>query len=505
MRYRYGYFNEDGTEFIITNPKTPRAFDNFLWNDAVFSNVSQTGVGYFDYQYDDKEAVQLLTGVGRICDFDIFGRDHLMNRLIYVRDNETGEYWNVNWEPVKKEYENFESRQGMGYMLIKSKTSGISSELRIFVPKGKDPVELWTLNTKNESDKTRNLSIKDDYYHYLKEHGYTKYHASEDEGYFENKGAVVSKISLEHQVDKWVADRTCEFIENYDQDKPFALMVGFPGPHCPYDPPAELADMYDPDDMPDSIPETKESMAFKQDCIEGNKLPWNGVDYSEFTEKQKKKVRAHYSALISLIDQQVGRIIQVLKKKGIFENTIIIFSSDHGDYLGDYGMIGKREFYEPAVHIPLIVSHPDKREKQTVDSIVSLTDLYSTILSMAGLPYDEDNGDSVVLPCFNESDKERDYLFAPSLAGFMVAKGPYKYCRYHNGVNVLFDIEKDPTEQVNLIDDPLYKDVVKELDQIMIKEIFSSILAANDDKVVNRGGIVGEGPFGERGWKRTYP
>lgn len=232
MRYRYGYFNEDGTEFIITNPKTPRAFDNFLWNDAVFSNVSQTGVGYFDYQYDDKEAVQLLTGVGRICDFDIFGRDHLMNRLIYVRDNETGEYWNVNWEPVKKEYENFECRQGMGYMLINSKTSGISSELRIFVPKGKDPVELWTLNTKNESDKTRNLSI---------------------------------------------------------------------------------------------------------------------------------------------------------------------------------------------------------------------------------------------------------------------------------GVNVLFDIEKDPTEQVNLIDDPLYKDVVKELNQIMIKEIFSSILAANDDKVVNRGGIVGEGPFGERGWKRTYP
>lgn len=74
----------------------------------------------------------------------------------------------------------------------------------------------------------------------------------------------------------------------------------------------------------------------------------------------------------------------------------------------------------------------------------------------------------------------------------MVAKGPYKYCRYNNGVNVLFDIEKDPKEQINLIIDPQYQDIVRELDQIMIEEIFNSIIAANDDKVVNRGGISGE-------------
>ena len=94
---KYGYFNEEGTEFTITNPKTPRAFDNFMWNDVMFSSVHQTGVGFIDYQIDGTEAVQLLTGIGRICDFDVFGRDHLMSRLIYVRDNETGEFWNVNW------------------------------------------------------------------------------------------------------------------------------------------------------------------------------------------------------------------------------------------------------------------------------------------------------------------------------------------------------------------------------------------------------------------------
>lgn len=156
---KYGYFNEDGTEFIITDPKTPRAFDNYLWNDVLFSSVHQTGVGFLDYQVDEKEAVQLFTGIGRICDFDVFGRDHLMSRLIYVRDNETGEYWNVNWEPVKKSFDFYECTHGLGYSKIKSETNRIASSFRIFVPKGKDPVELWTMGFENKSGKKRNLSI----------------------------------------------------------------------------------------------------------------------------------------------------------------------------------------------------------------------------------------------------------------------------------------------------------------------------------------------------------
>ncbi len=156
---KYGYFNEDGTEFTVTNPKTPRAFDNFLWNDVLFSSVHQTGVGFLDYQLDEKEAVQLFTGIGRICDFDVFGREHLMSRLIYVRDNDTGEYWNVNWEPVKKAFDFYECTHGLGYSVIRSETNKVASSFRIFVPKGKDPVELWTMGFENRSDKRRDLSI----------------------------------------------------------------------------------------------------------------------------------------------------------------------------------------------------------------------------------------------------------------------------------------------------------------------------------------------------------
>ncbi len=157
--YTYGHFNTDGTEFIITNPKTPRAFDNFLWNDSLFSSVHQTGVGFFDYQIGENEAVQLLTGIGRVCDFEVFGREGLMSRLIYIRDNDTGEFWNINWEPVKKDYEYYQCIHGLGYTHIKSKVNGIDSGFRIFVPKGKDPVELWTLSMENSDRKERNLSV----------------------------------------------------------------------------------------------------------------------------------------------------------------------------------------------------------------------------------------------------------------------------------------------------------------------------------------------------------
>lgn len=155
----YGYFNEEGNEFIITDPATPRAFDNFIWNDAIFGNLQQTGVGFLDYQPGDKEAVKLFTGIGRICDFDVFGRDHLMSRLIYVRDNDTGEFWNINWEPVCKDYQKYSCTHGIGYTEIESKTEDISSSYRVFIPLGNDPVELWTVKLKNESSRKRNLSI----------------------------------------------------------------------------------------------------------------------------------------------------------------------------------------------------------------------------------------------------------------------------------------------------------------------------------------------------------
>ncbi|MBQ8163862.1 MAG: hypothetical protein IJZ93_05830 [Clostridia bacterium] len=159
MEYKYGYFNEAGDEFIITSPKTPRPFDNFLFNDSCYANVHQTGIGCFDYQIDGKEGIQLYTGVGRICDYDVFGKDHLYNRLIFIRDNETGDFWTLNWEPVCHEYQAYKCIQGLGYTEIENKTNDLVSKMRIFVPVGKDAVELWKLSFKNETGKKKSYSV----------------------------------------------------------------------------------------------------------------------------------------------------------------------------------------------------------------------------------------------------------------------------------------------------------------------------------------------------------
>ena len=157
---------------------------------------------------------------------------------------------------------------------------------------------------------------------------------------------------------KWVADRACEFIENYRGDQPFALMVGFPGPHCPYDPPIEFADLYRPEDMPDSIPATDDSRLFRELVINMTKRPWNQVDYTDFQEHHKRKIRAHYAALVHQIDQGIGRIVAALNASRFRDDTVIIFASDHGDFLGDYDLIGKHLFYEPSIRVPLIVKLP---------------------------------------------------------------------------------------------------------------------------------------------------
>lgn len=159
MHTPFGHFSERGADFTITNPKTPRAFDNVLWNETIFSNVQQTGVGYCDYQIEGLEGIQLFTGVGRICDFDVFGRDHLMNRLIYIRDNATGDFWNINWEPVQHKYDTYECTHGLGFTRIRTVVEGIQAEFRIFVPPGRDPVELWDITLKDVSGRSRSLSV----------------------------------------------------------------------------------------------------------------------------------------------------------------------------------------------------------------------------------------------------------------------------------------------------------------------------------------------------------
>lgn len=348
--------------------------------------------------------------------------------------------------------------------------------------------------------------FRDDYYHFLVEHGHRKLHGNKHPGYYENKGAIISKIPWEYSIDHFVGQEACRFIDNYGNDGPFAMMIGFPGPHGPYDPCPEFLEEIDQDAIPEAVPEVEgDTPALRQRNIAGNKLPWNGVDYTEFTSAQKKKIRVHYAALVKQIDYEVGQILDALRRNNLLENTIIIFSSDHGDYLGDHNLIGKGQFFESSIHVPLLVSVPHFDGVRTHHPPVNFRDITATMLHFAGCDIPE-YMDSVPLPSLDiPGQADRAYIIGMVGGGWMIDDGEWRLCKYNTGEFLLFNTENDPNEQHNLYGNPDYLDVRTRLEMLLTQEIMQSIQAAKHDRLVYSTDLSQDPGFGREGWQRPYP
>ena len=349
------------------------------------------------------------------------------------------------------------------------------------------------------------LEVRDDYYHYLKDRGLRKLHGNEHEGYFENRGAITHQNPWEHSWDRFVGREAVHFVDNYGAEEPFAMMVGFPGPHCPYDPPEDFPEVFPPDAMPASIPEAEgDTPLLRKQNVDGNKGPWNGVDYTEFTEEHKKKIRAHYVGLVKGIDYEVGLILESLQAKGVLDNTIIIFATDHADYLGDHNLIGKASFYETCMSIPLLVRVPGM-EPTVSDELVELRDVTATMLAFAGVDRPE-NMDSRTLPGLPIStDEPRDRIYGLLTDGWMINDGTWKLAKYATGENVLFNMENDPTEQYNLIEDPQHADTLRRLDADLTTYVMEEMHRSMFDRLAHSGDMSQDPAFGREGWQQPFP
>ena len=349
--------------------------------------------------------------------------------------------------------------------------------------------------------------IRDDYYHFLKERGYRKLHGNEHEGYYEHKGAIVNRIPWECSVDHFVGQEACRFIRTCGDEAPFAMMVGFPGPHCPYDPTHEFLEKIDPEEMPEAISEVPgDAPKLKEGNIRGNKQPWNGADYTEFTEAHKRKIRAHYAALVAQIDHEVGQIIDALREKDQFDNTVVIFSSDHGDYLGDHNLIGKGSFFESSTRVHLLVRLPWANGSTTCDDLVELGDVTATIMHFGGCELPA-YMDSIPLPDLGiERQRQRERVIGINAGGWMIYDGIWKLCKYATGEILLFNLEEDPSEQRNLSGNPNYAQKYLELDARLTQEIMRSVAFSNTDKGLDPGNVLWSNEnFGKQGWQRPYP
>ncbi|MEZ4674243.1 MAG: sulfatase-like hydrolase/transferase [Caldilineaceae bacterium] len=351
------------------------------------------------------------------------------------------------------------------------------------------------------------LHVRDDYYHFLHERGHRKYHGNEHAGYFENRGAIISRLPWELSWDHFVGQEAVRFLRTYGDnadDAPFAMMVGFPGPHCPYDPSQEFLDLIDPTAMPTAAPNAGHTPKLNQQNVEGNKRPWNGVDYTEFTDEHKRKIRAHYAALVKQIDHEVGEILATLEAIGQLDNTIIIFASDHGDYLGDHDLIGKGSFYEASIHVPLLVRFPDGSQTGVHEGLVTLGDVTATILALAGCPL-PDYLDSRPLPAIGLETTAREQIFGMVSNGWMVQNERWRLAKYSAGEAVLFDLQSDPDEQHNLIDSAEHQTVRQQLETALTQEIMRSLALAHEEKRVYRSDLSQDIGYGREGWQRPYP
>jgi len=274
----------------------------------------------------------------------------------------------------------------------------------------------------------------------------------------------------------WCVEKGCEFIDDHANAKtPWLFSVNMFDPHHGFDPPAKLLERYMPilDDIP--LPSYREGELANRPLYQqiDHKSAYGGAaghPFPEMTEKDHRLVRAAYFAMCDLIDAQVGRLLEALEATGQAGNTIVIFTSDHGEMLGDHGIYLKGPyFYEPAIRVPLIISWPRTITSLRTAALVELTDLAPTLLDAVGLPHHPGMQGKSLWPMLTgqaPADHHRDDVYCeyynampwhkePSAQLTMVRTGRNKLVVDHSGGSgELYDVEADPGEKHNLWDAP---------------------------------------------------
>lgn len=281
--------------------------------------------------------------------------------------------------------------------------------------------------------------------------------------------AAAYKLPEELHPTKWTGDVAVRYLESYDRPEPFFLKVSFARPHSPYDPPARFMRNYENAEIP---------KAFVGDWADVNRPRSSDRDdlwHGDLGEEQVRRSRQGYYGNVEFIDEQVGRILETLERRGWYDETLIIFFSDHGDMLGDHHMWRKCYAYEPSSRIPMILRWPtglvSGERGRTLDHCVELRDVLPTFLDAAGVqPPIELDGRSLLDPARGKADDWREYIdlehstcYSPRNHWNALSDGEWKYV-FHalDGAEQLFHLADDPGEEKDLAGLPDHADVLRE-------------------------------------------
>ncbi|MCL2013366.1 MAG: sulfatase-like hydrolase/transferase [Oscillospiraceae bacterium] len=284
--------------------------------------------------------------------------------------------------------------------------------------------------------------------------------------YWENFGALKSNLPQEHHSTTWITDRTLEIIDKWGNGNNL-LVTGFIKPHHPFDPPGKYAEIYDKNTLailPGYTPEIPEA----------DKKRKYYFDYDNLDENTLRHVMSMYYSTITQIDDSVGKMVSLLRKKGIYENTMIIYTADHGDYMGFHHLLLKGGFmYDPLMKIPLVIKYPDNRRISKHSDLTCTTDLPEMIFTECGVKTPDsmkikDNEGYVIAEYFTDSNE------------YMVRSQTHKLLINGSMENIMFfDIKNDPFELKDISGIPENETMINQFKEILFERFLFSPLTSH--------------------------
>ncbi len=227
----------------------------------------------------------------------------------------------------------------------------------------------------------------------------------------------ISQLPQKDHPTQWVGDKSVDFINHFNPEEKMLLVSSFIHPHPPYCPPAPWHKLFREDPPDPYMPDASQMSDFKE--LTGNRC---SCERLEMSHQDILRSKNFYYSCVSFVDYQIGRIIDALKNKEMYDDTLIIFASDHGDMMGDYGAIGKRAMLESSCHVPLII-HAPGRKHEVKQGPASLVDIAPTVLSCAGIKFDPKEYDGEDLFC----KTQRKYVYSQHACGmngtYMITDG----------------------------------------------------------------------------------
>jgi choline-sulfatase len=263
------------------------------------------------------------------------------------------------------------------------------------------------------------------------------------------------------------------------EDRPFFLCVSYTHPHDPFMTTQEYWDLYDEVEIPDPIP--------GPEAFDGYHDHNRSVQITHDLKSRPpsmetvRRARRGYLGMVSYLDRLVGDLLGDLERLELREDTVVVFTSDHGDMQGDHGMWFKRTFYEASAGVPLIVSWPGEFAPAHVAEAASLIDIGPTMVALSGgdtARYESESDGRSLAGVLRGTERSRKDEAIVEYCGegarspmIMVRRGKMKYVCFHGFSSLLFDLENDPDELVDLAQDPAYAETVRELHAAAVRDL----------------------------------